>query len=76
MTNQTNQTEQTEQLLRWAISDALLAMQRLTTWLESGDPAARACATALSGNETDDPITIAHWTDGIALGLENANHNH
>ncbi|MFT3969146.1 MAG: hypothetical protein QM695_16350 [Micropruina sp.] len=76
MTNQTGHTEQTEQLVRRAIGDALLAMQRLTAWLESGDPAAPACAEALSLNETDDPITIANWTDGIAFGLEHAINNH
>lgn len=75
-TDPTEHNEQTDKLVRWAIGDALLAMQRLTAWLESGDPAAPACAAALSLNETDDPITIANWTDGIAFGLEHAIHNH
>lgn len=61
----------------WVLIDAttvkytMLLLQRLTGWLEASDTrSAACCATALSNSETNDPITIANWTDGLALELE------
>ena len=49
----------------------ILLLQRLTGWLEASDTrSAACCAIALSNGETDDPITIANWSDGLALELE------
>ncbi|MDN5764125.1 MAG: hypothetical protein L0H41_17670 [Microlunatus sp.] len=53
------------------VTNTMLLLQRLTGWLEGGDTAAaQRCAAALSLGETHDPITIADWTDGLALELE------
>lgn len=44
----------------------ILLLQRLTGWLEASDNrSAASCAIALSNGETDDPITIANWSDGV-----------
>jgi hypothetical protein len=55
----------------YTVNQSIVLLQRLTAWLEGADTGAVArCATALSLGETDDPITIANWVDGLALGLE------
>jgi len=45
-------------------------LQRLTSWLTGPDTeAAGRCPRALSLGETDDPVTIASWTDALAARL-------
>jgi hypothetical protein len=52
------------------VAQAADLIGRLTSWLQSADPAAAAsCARALSLGEIDDPITIASWADAIAARL-------
>ena len=48
-----------------------IALERLTHWLNTGPARPIAsCALALSLGETDDPITIANWTDALAARLQ------
>ena len=46
-------------------------LQRLTNWLLTGTDttATTRCTRALSLGETDDPISIASWTDALATRL-------
>lgn len=45
-------------------------LQRLTSWLTGPDTeAAGRCTRALSLGETDDPVTIASWSDALAARL-------
>lgn len=60
----------------WVLLDELTVTQtvdlleRLTTWLRGCDPAAAArCTRALSLGQTNDPESIAGWTDAFAAQL-------
>ena len=45
-------------------------LQRLTSWLTGPDTeAAGRCARALSLGETDDPVTLASWSDTLAARI-------
>lgn len=46
-------------------------LERLTNWLLTGTDTAAitTCTRALSLGETDDPISIASWTDALAARL-------
>ena len=46
-------------------------LERLTNWLLTGTDTAAItrCTRALSLGETDDPISIASWTDALAVRL-------
>jgi len=52
------------------IDQAASLLERLTSWLTGPDTnAAARCARALSLGETDDPVSIASWTDALAARL-------
>ena len=51
------------------VDHSAAVLDRLTRWLTSEDLAAGRCARALSLGETDDPISIASWTDALAARL-------
>jgi hypothetical protein len=52
------------------IDQAAGLLERLTSWLTGPDTGAAArCARALSLSETDDPVSVASWTDALAARL-------